>query len=76
MSPSPRRRLVLCLENAGYEVSLERRKIYPVIPDRAAAAHRQLRVIDESGDDYLYPATLFAPIQLPRALRRAVLAAV
>jgi len=67
---------VLCLHNEGYEASLERSKIYPVIPDRPAAAHQQLRVIDESGDDYLYPASMFAPIQLPRALRRAVLAAV
>ncbi len=71
-----RRKLVLCLQNAGYEASLERRKIYSVLADRAAAAHQQLRVIDESGEDYLYPAAMFAPIQLPRALRRAVLAAV
>lgn len=70
------RKLVLCLRNDGYEASLERRKIYSVIPDRDAAAHRQLRVIDESGEDYLYPATFFAPIQLPTALRRKLLAAV
>lgn len=70
------RQLVLCLRNAGYEVSLERRKIYQVLPDRAAAALRQIRVIDESGEDYLYPAKFFAPIKLPQALRRAVLAAV
>lgn len=66
--------LFLCLRNAGYEVSLERRKIYQVIPDRDAIAHRQLRVIDESGEDYLYPANFFAPVKLPTALRRAVLA--
>ncbi|MFN8572045.1 MAG: hypothetical protein U0132_08315 [Gemmatimonadaceae bacterium] len=72
----PRRRLVLCLKNNGYEASLERRKIYAVLPDRTATLHKQLRVIDESGSDYLYPAELFAPIQLPTALRRAVLAAV
>jgi hypothetical protein len=70
-----RRQLVLCLRNKGYEVSLERHKIYQVLPDRVAAAHQQLRVIDESGEDYLYPATYFAPIALPQALRRAVLAA-
>jgi len=46
-----------------------------VLPDRAAVAHHQLRVIDESGEDYLYPDTYFAPIALPQALRRAVLAA-
>ncbi len=70
-----RRQLALCLRNKGYEVSLERRKIYQVVPDRDATAHGQLRVIDESGEDYLYPATFFAPIKLPRTLRRAVLAA-
>jgi hypothetical protein len=70
-----RRQLALCLRNKGYEVSLERRKIYQVLPDRDAAAHGQLRVIDESGEDYLYPATLFVLITLPRTVRRAVLAA-
>ena len=71
-----RRRLVLCLRNTGYEVSLERRKIYATIPDPDATKHRQIRVIDESGDDYLYPAACFTPIELPQAIRRAVLAAV
>jgi hypothetical protein len=68
------RRLVLCLRNKGFEVSLERRKIYQVVPDRVAAQHQQLRVIDESGEDYLYPKSFFAPIVLPQRLRRAVLA--
>ena len=68
------RRLVLCLKNNGYEVSLERRKLYEAIPDRAAAAHSQLRVIDESGEDYLYPASHFAAIVLSRSLRKALLA--
>jgi len=69
------RQLALCLRNKGYEVSLERRKIYQIIPDREAARHGQLRVIDESGEDYLYPATFFARIKLPRTIRRRVLAA-
>jgi hypothetical protein len=69
------RAVVLCLRNDGYEVSLEPRKIYEVLSDRDAAAHNQLRVIDESGEDYLYPASLFASIALPQSLRRAVLAA-
>ncbi len=69
------RQLGLCLRNKGYEVSLERRKIYQVIPDRDAEKHGQLRVIDESGEDYLYPAAFFALIKLPRTLRRRVLAA-
>ncbi len=67
---------MLCLRNKGYEVSLERRKIYQVLPDREAASRGQLRVVDESGEDYLYPEGFFVPITLPRTLRRAVLAAV
>ena len=68
--------LVLCLKNKGYEASLERRKIYRARPDRAAALDQLVRVIDESGEDYLYPVSFFAPVKLPQALRRAVLAAV
>ena len=73
---STTKQFVVCLENEGYEVSLERRKIYRVLPDAEAAKHRQMRVIDESGEDYLYPQKFFAPIDLPQAVRRAVLAAV
>jgi hypothetical protein len=54
---------------------LERRKLYQVIPDRDAAKHGQLRVIDESGDDYLYPESFFAFVNLPPTIRRRVLAA-
>jgi len=71
-----RGQLVLCLRNGGYEVSLEPRKIYVALPDRDAAAHDQLRVVDESGEDYLFPASLFVPIRVPTTLRRALLAAV
>jgi len=71
-----RKQFVLCLRNNGYEASLERRKIYQVISDRDVATHGQLRVIDESGEDYLYPEELFVSITLPGPLRRAVLAAV
>ncbi len=70
------KRFVVCVKNKGYEVSLETRKIYQVLPDADAAKHRQLRVIDESGEDYLYPEIYFAPIELPQPVRRAVLAAV
>jgi len=74
-APTRSRTIVLCLRNEGYEVSLEPRKIYEVVPDRDAAAHNQVRVIDESGEDYLYPASHFASISLPQSLRRALLAA-
>lgn len=72
---APRRELLVCLRNEGYEASLERRKIYVTLADRDAAAHGQVRVIDESGEDYLFPAVMFARISLPAAVKRAVLAA-
>ncbi len=62
-----RGRFVLCVENKTYEASLEPRKIYRVVRDRKAEAHGLLRVIDESGEDCLYPASLFVPIELPEA---------
>lgn len=68
-------RLVICLDNSGYEVSLERRKIYVAVPDAKAERHGQLRVVDESGEDYLYPAELFIDAELPRPVKRAVLQA-
>ena len=73
---SPEKIFVVCLQNKGYEVSLEPRKLYQVLPDPDAARHGQLRVIDESGEDYLYPKSYFATIELPTPLRKAVLAAV
>jgi hypothetical protein len=69
------RRLVICVDNSGYEVSLERRKIYVSLPDAKAERLGQLRVIDESGEDYLYPKNAFVEIALPQPIRRAILAA-
>lgn len=70
-----RRQLVLCVNNAGYEVSLEPRKFYVALPDADAEAHGQVRVIDESGEDYLYPASRFTEVPLPLAVRRRLLRA-
>jgi hypothetical protein len=67
--------LVVCINNEGYPVSLERRKLYVTMPDAEAAKHGQLRVIDESGEDYLYPQELFVTVELPQSLRRRVLQA-
>ena len=64
--------LVVCVHNDEYPVALEVHKIYEVVPDPIAAGHGLLRVIDESGADYLYPATYFAPIELPQAVRQAL----
>ena len=72
--PAKRHSWVVCVRNEGYEVSLERRKIYEVIPDAGAETHNQLGVIDESGEDYLFPASYFAVIELPAAVRRALAA--
>jgi len=69
------KRLVICVDNSGYEVSLERRKIYVALPDAEAESLGQIRVIDESGDDYLYPKNSFVEVALPQPIRRAVLAA-
>ena len=72
---SKARPLVICVRNDGYEVSLELRKIYLVVPDVDAEQHGLRRVIDESGEDYLYPANFFVEIALPHPIRRAVLTA-
>jgi hypothetical protein len=69
------KRLFICLDNSGYEVSLERRKIYIALPDTKAERLGHLRIIDESGDDYLYPRQRFVPVELPLSTRRAVLQA-
>ncbi len=67
------KKLVICVDNSGYEVSLERRKIYVAIPDPKAHRLGQIRVVDESGEDYLYPEKNFVPADLPLTTRRAVL---
>lgn len=61
---------VVCLKNNGYEASLEPRKIYQVLSDKEAESHKMIRVIDESGEDYLFPVSLFSPISLPQTLVR------
>jgi len=68
------RRLFVCVDNEGYAASLEERKIYVALRD-AAAKYNLLRIVDESGLDYLYPKAFFRSIALPQAVRGAVLAA-
>jgi hypothetical protein len=69
------KRLFICLDNAGYEVSLERLKIYVALPDAKAERAGYLRIIDESGEDYLHPSQRFIAAELPVSSRRAVLKA-
>ena len=75
MTKTQAKQLVVCVENDGYAVSLEKRKIYVALRDVAAEKHNMLRIVDESGEDYLYPKAFFRPIALPQAVKRAVLAA-
>ena len=65
----------VCINNDGYPASLELHKIYRVLPDEDAAADGDVRVIDESGEDYLYPASYFVPIDVPQAVERSLLKA-
>ncbi len=75
MAKASAKRLVVCIDNAGYAVSLEKRKIYVALRDPQSQKLGLLRIVDESGDDYLYPQGLFRSIALPISVRKAVLAA-
>jgi hypothetical protein len=66
-------RFVVCIDNSDYAASLELHKIYLVVPDADAAQEGDLRIIDESGEDYLYDASRFVGIEVPKALERAIL---
>jgi len=63
---------VVCIKNEGYEVSLERRKIYRIIPDKEAAERNLIRVVDESGQSYLYPHSCFIAVHLPQPVLKAL----
>lgn len=66
---------VVCIENTAYPAALERRKMYQILPDPAASNHGLLRVVDESGEDYLYPAHYFIVIDLPPGVKEQLLQA-
>jgi hypothetical protein len=65
----------VCISNKGYAASLEVRKIYHLIPDKTGAKHGLVRVVDEMGEDYLFPEEYFVSLRLPQAAERAVLRA-
>ena len=65
----------VCIDNCGYPASLELHKIYRVIPDAEAAADGDIRVVDESGEDYLYGADRFVEIEPPQTVKRSLLSA-
>ena len=66
-------RFAVCVHNEGYEASLERNKIYAIIPDAQAAREGDVRVVDESGEDYLYPADWFVLVEVPAAVEESLL---
>ena len=72
MAKASQLRFALCIDNSDYAVSLELHKIYRVLPDRDAAEHGDLRIIDESGEDYLYPARRFLLVDLPKETARVL----
>lgn len=63
----------VCLKNQGYPASLELHKIYRILPDEQARIDGDLRVVDESGEDYLYPADYFVVIDLPTIVKKSLL---
>jgi hypothetical protein len=65
---------VVCVNNRGYAASLERHKIYRVLPDDDAE-DGDLRIVDESGEDYLYPSKWFIPVEVPTKLKTSLLRA-
>lgn len=70
--PTPRKGFVVCLRNGEFAASLEVRKLYRFIADPDAEANNLIRVVDESGEDYLYPARFFRKLALPNDVERAL----
>ena len=73
MNPT-KRQFAICIDNSDYQASLILRKIYEVIPDEAAAQDDFLRIVDESGEDYLYQLSQFIKIELPLEFEAALVA--
>jgi hypothetical protein len=74
-STAAARQFAVCVDNSGYEASLERNKIYVVLSDKTAEKEGDLRVIDESGEDYLFSADRFVAIDVPAAVKASLLKA-
>lgn len=69
-----KKQFALCIDNKGYQASLILRKLYETIPDPQAAQDNMVRVIDESGEDYLYHASHFVFVELPQEVEQALAA--
>jgi hypothetical protein len=75
LSPNSTPQFAVCISNTEYPAYLERLKIYRVLPDEDSQRDGDLRMIDESGEDYLYPADYFMMLELPREVQRVLLQA-
>ena len=75
MARSPTKQIVVCVNNDGDAVALEKRKLYVTLRDAAAEKHGLIRIIDESGSGYVYPKAMFRTVALPQSVKKAVLAA-
>ena len=64
------KRLVICIDNKGNEASLEQWKVYQCLPDEEAERHNEIRVIDEEGEDYLYPSDIFSSVSLEASIAK------
>ena len=62
----------VCIDNGEYETDLQLLKIYEVLEDKLAARHHEIRVVDESGEDYLYPESWFIPVEVPKTAERVL----
>jgi hypothetical protein len=71
---STKAQFVICVNNEEYPASLQLWKVYRVLPDEKGARHKMIRVVDESGEDYLFSASYFVPVKLPQAVKSAILA--
>ena len=69
---APERHFAICVRNEDYPASLELRKLYVVLEDSFAAEHQMIRIIDESGEDYLFPDSYFVRVQRPTGIERAL----
>lgn len=67
-------RIAICIDNTDYEMSLERRKVYPIVTDPEAERDNYVRIVDESGEDYLFPVSRFVFLTVPTEVEEAVLA--
>jgi hypothetical protein len=72
LSSKGRSTFAVCVRNDDYKASLELRKLYAVLPDEFGEEHDMIRVVDESGEDYLYPNSYFVRVELPRSLQQAL----